>query len=435
MKNRLLSSIGILSLFLLALASLWLLCGPVRAQSPVDELLALINEARLSQGLYPYVISTELTLAAQRHSEDMAATGNIDHTGSDGSSSTQRVLEAGYGVYEFGLVASENIYGGTGGAEVPFSGWMDLPGARSNILHDKYREVGIGVANDAVGLTFWTLTVGARPNVLPVLVNEGAASVDTITVTLRLVPENAVPEGLGTAMGQPVAYRASLSSQFVGAEWETWAEQVTFVLDETPGRQTVYVQLRDAADRTAVSQTSVTLSDLDVTVTPTGAVETATPGTPAATLTISATPTPTPETLPTATGTATATATPTPTGTRTPIPTVSATPSPTASATVTPPPTASATHTPAPTETATSTPSPTEPPTIPPAPTGPPEPAVPLPEPTQPISPEVDEDEAEPASLASRVAPWALGLQIVALVLGVYVALRRPNAEVGDEDL
>jgi hypothetical protein len=37
------------------------------------------------------------------------------------------------------------------------------------------------------------------------------------------------------------------------------------------------------------------------------------------------------------------------------------------------------------------------------------------------------EDESDPLALASRLVPWAVGLQIIALILGVYVALRRPG--------
>jgi hypothetical protein len=53
---------------------------------------------------------------------------------------------------------------------------------------------------------------------------------------------------------------------------------------------------------------------------------------------------------------------------------------------------------------------------------------------TQPIPAEVVvEEEPEPPSLAARVVPWALGLQLVALALGVYVALRRPAGGVTGE--
>lgn len=453
MRHRLLFLPGIVLVSLLALGLLRSHLGLVRAQNPSDELRRLVNEARLSQGLHPYVISRELTIAAQRHSEDMAATGNISHTGSDGSSSTQRILEAGYGVYEFGLLASENIYGGTGGARDPFDTWMAQSGARSNVLHDKYREVGVGVASDAQGRTFWTLSVGAQPNVLPVLVNDGATTVETITVTLRLVPENVVPEGRGTAMGQPIEYRASTSSQFLDAQWAPWAENVDFVLDESPGQQTVYVQLRDAAGRTTVSQVNVTLGGLEAPITPTetaGVQLTATPAqTPTVTATslpgISLTPSPPAVASPTDTPipTVTASATPQPSATTTPSPSPTITPTPTTvpttvaapTATSSPPPTATATSPPPPTALATSPPSPTAVATSPPPPT-----AAFLEETTAPIrairpgtAEEMVEEESETSTLGARLAPWALGLQIVALMLGVYVALRRPReAEDGE---
>lgn len=443
MKTRLSVPLRISSMLLPALALLSLASGLARAQNPASELLALVNDARLGRGLYPYVVSRELTAAAQRHSDDMAATGQINHTGSDGSSNTQRILEAGYGVYEFGPLAGENIYGGTGSAEAPFSTWMDQSGAQSNLLHEQYREVGIGVANDSSGRTFWTITVGAQPNVLPVLINDGAASVDTITVTLRLVPENVVPEGLGTAIGQPMEYRASTDAQFAGAAWGPWAEQVTFVLDETPGQQTIYVQLRDTKGRTTISQASATLAGLEVTGTPTAATETETPIAPTATVsatltsTPGTTPTPTTEEISTPTATATATATPTPAASpsATSRPTLQAEPTQLSSPqppaeTATGTPTASATDTPSAsaTDAPTSVPSPSEIATHTPRPTLSPEatraPRTPLQPPAEGAEVEAAPEEA---SLASRLAPWALGLQVVALMLGVYVALRRPG--------
>jgi uncharacterized protein YkwD len=409
MKTRRLSLLVIsLSLTVLAVALLSL-AGPARAQDPAGELLALINTARLAQGLHPYTASVELNAAAQRHSDDMAETGQIGHTGSDGSSSTQRILDAGYGAYEFGLVASENVYGGTGGAEAPFNNWMSDTSARSNMLHEEYREVGIGVAGDGVGRTFWTLAVGARPNVLPVLINGGATSVETITVTLRLFPENVVPEGRGTAIGQPAEYRASTNSRFPAAAWAPWAAQVSFVLDETPGPQTVYVQLRDSAGRTIISQASVTLIGPEMTTTPTPTLTTATA---------------------TATATRTPPSSPTSTATATPAPSASPTITPSASAT----PTASSAATP--TSAPTSPPQPTAAATSLPLETAFASPTSRSPEPTAELSTVAPplptdyyaEEKTAPRPLEERLAPWAVGLQIVALALGVYIALRRNHA-------
>lgn len=411
----------------LLLAVAWFFTGPVRAQDPVGDLLSLVNAARLNEGLHLYVISPKLMVAAQRHSEDMANTGQISPTGSDDSSGTQRILEAGYAAYEFGLVASENIFGGSGGAELPFNEWMGQPGARSNLLHEKYREVGIGVASDAQGRSFWTFSVGAQPNVLPVLINNGVASVDTISITLSLTPENVVPEGRGTAMGQPVAYRASTGPEFPDADWAPWAEKIDFALDETPGQQTVYVQLRDADGRTAVSKSAVTLAGEDITVTLTGTLESEAPVTPTVTLTLTITPTGTDATSPTPSSTATATVSATPTASPTPILVPTGTPQPTntavpsATAMEVPAPTASATATPPPPTTASVTA------TSPPPATRPPEPVAVVVTPALPIPDAEDVETEDPTLLALRLAPWAVGLQILALVLGVYVALRRPS--------
>lgn len=428
------ASFRIWILLLPLLALLGLVVGLVQAQNPVLDLLALINGARIGEGLHPYAVSAALSSAAQRHSEDMAASGQIDHAGSDGSSSTERVLQAGYGVYEFGLVASENIYGGAGGARAPLNEWLTQPGAQSNLMSSKYREVGIGFANDAQGRAFWTLTVGAQPNVLPVLINDGATHVDSITVTLGLVPENVVPEGLGTAMGQPQEYRASTHAQFVGAEWAPWAAAVSFTLDEIADPQAVYVQLRDAEGRTAVSQASVIVGDLNDTIDVTGTIEADVTVTPTATLMPSAVPSETPIVSPEPTQTFTATVTPMSSATVTP--TSSATPTPAPPTPTTPAPTAiappQASHTLTPLPTITNSPVPPEPPTDTPRPSATAL-ATSLPAGIAPtlVTPTLDvvesDDEGKSPSLASRLAPWALGLQIVALGLGVYVALRRPG--------
>ncbi|BFO16964.1 hypothetical protein SHKM778_33520 [Streptomyces sp. KM77-8] len=46
----------------------------------------LVNAERGKVGCSPVKVNSTLTKAAQDHSEDMAATGTMSHTGSDGSS-------------------------------------------------------------------------------------------------------------------------------------------------------------------------------------------------------------------------------------------------------------------------------------------------------------------------------------------------------------
>ena len=51
----------------------------------VVDLLNRTNALRAENGLPPFTLSAKLNAAAERHSQDMSNTGNIDHTGSDGS--------------------------------------------------------------------------------------------------------------------------------------------------------------------------------------------------------------------------------------------------------------------------------------------------------------------------------------------------------------
>ncbi len=448
------------------LAAIWMTQLPSSAQDATGQLLALINQSRLAQGLTPYAASSALQAAAQRHSDDMAATGNIAHTGSDGSSPAQRITEAGFEAYPSGLVAGESIFGGTTeGAGAAFNFWMSVDYDRGNILSDQYREVGIAVAYDAQGRGYWTVCFGARPNRLPVFVNDGASLVYGPSVSLTLSPENVAPSGEKGAIGQPTSYRANTQDQFEGIEWQPWALRVPFRLDGTPGQQTVYVQVRDAAGRTSTNWTTVRLVGEEPTPGGTASATSATTASPTVSptrtqtasptvmITMSATASRTPTATSTQTPTRTGTPTPTPTPTRTRTPTITVSPTGTTpptetmspTVTLTPTRTISPTGTLTPTQTATPSPSPTKtttasltaPPAVmittsatpSPAPTwtGPSRPPATdslTPEPA-PSQTQVGPDGQPAPDSVSKWIPWALGLQMLALGLGVYLALRR----------
>jgi uncharacterized protein YkwD len=86
---------------------------PVSAQGDdVAQILGRINALRQQNGLLPLDLNSALTASAQRHSDDMARTGNVDHTGSDGSSIESRIRESGYGRWRDFGIWGENIYGG-----------------------------------------------------------------------------------------------------------------------------------------------------------------------------------------------------------------------------------------------------------------------------------------------------------------------------------
>jgi hypothetical protein len=289
---------------------------PAAAQGElVTSLLNRINTARLTQGLVPYAVNDALMAAASRHSQDMATSGRVDHTGSDGSAYRERILEAGYGQWSFGPVVNESVYGGTGGADIAYEWWMSDEAYRGQILSSRYREIGIAAVTGENGWTYWVLTLGAQPNVLPAFVNDGVNEVDKVDVLVTLTNENAVPAGEGMdTMGQALQVRLGHEEQFTDAEWQPWQPRVPYQL-QPQAEQRVYVQYRDAQGRTALVWTLARLSDVPPTFSPTPQPSDTPTPLPSDTPEPSSTPSPIPTTapeLPTATAVALTPLLPTP---------------------------------------------------------------------------------------------------------------------------
>ena len=378
MNHRRLLPIRILLALVCAATLVRFSVSPSAAQTDLAiELLARINAARAAQGLAPYALSDKLTTAAQNHSKDLAATGRVDRTGSDGSTPKSRILAAGYGQWTIGPVVDEAIYGGTGGAQGAFDWWTSTETDKARILSARFREVGIGAVTAPNGWIYWTLDLGAQPNVLPAFVNGGVTSVDVMTVTLTLTTEGAVPAGEGTTtLGQPVQIRVASDDSFTGADWQPWAAQIPFQLLPR-SQQKIYVLYRDTQGRTAPYSISVILTNVPPT----------------------------------------ATFTPTPTFTWTPPPSITPPPSNTPRPTETPPPT----RTPIPTFAGgpSSTPTSGAPPTVTPSPL----PGTPRPTLRPRATPT---GQAGPYSNAPReLAVAVCGLQAIAFVLAALIIARR----------
>jgi len=247
---------------------------PTVAQGPAPVVTwqVLVNQARLDEGLASYGFSTLLTAAAQRHADDLAAHQIWSHTGSDGSTPQQRIAEAGYAAWTWNsgeLVASENFWTGHGTIEDAIAFFLEDPPHRGNILSTVYREIGIGVAADDAGRNYYVLDFSARPNVLPIFVNEGATSTDNPQIAIRLTNEEARPGGEGAIfMGQAIEIRISNEPEFDDLPWQPWEPFVPWTLPGTMGEHTVYVQFRDAAGRTAASADAIFLGE-EVSITPT----------------------------------------------------------------------------------------------------------------------------------------------------------------------
>jgi len=116
-------------------------CNYSTSSSYLNEIANLINTARAQAGLAQLNVNPALAASAQGHSIDMACHGLISHTGSDGSSPSQRVAAAGYAASR----SSEIIYG-SGYPQTAFDWWMSDQVHRDEILNASVTEMGVGYA-------------------------------------------------------------------------------------------------------------------------------------------------------------------------------------------------------------------------------------------------------------------------------------------------
>lgn len=79
-----------------------------------------------------------LAAAALRHAGDMARNGHFAHTGTDGSTTAQRVTEAGFNWQKI----AENIAFGHRDLKSAIDDWLKSPGHCRNIMNPSYRQIG-----------------------------------------------------------------------------------------------------------------------------------------------------------------------------------------------------------------------------------------------------------------------------------------------------
>ncbi|MFE9926546.1 CAP domain-containing protein [Streptomyces sp. NPDC005774] len=127
--------------------------GATKASGAVARVVEIVNAERGKAGCSPVKVNTTLTAAAQKHSEDMAASGSMSHTGSDGSSPDDRITRAGYSWSTYG----ENVAYGYSTPEQVMAGWMASPGHKENILNCAFKEIGVGLAQPG---DYWTQDFG-----------------------------------------------------------------------------------------------------------------------------------------------------------------------------------------------------------------------------------------------------------------------------------
>jgi len=132
---------------------------PSTPPSELDMNVALsdFNAYRAQNGLTPVRYSEKLNKASQIHAADMARAGDASHTGTDGSSHSERVQRQ---AYYFSIVA-ENVASGQKSWEKVFTAWQKSPGHNENLLRPDVTEFGLALVYDpdSAYQTYWAMLV------------------------------------------------------------------------------------------------------------------------------------------------------------------------------------------------------------------------------------------------------------------------------------
>ena len=134
---------------------------PAVPPKPWDINLALsdFNDYRVQNGLPPVKLNGKLTLASKLHAEDMGRFGDATHTGTDGSSHSDRIQRQAY----YFSIAAENVAAGQKSWEKVFKAWQESPDHNVNLLRDNVTDFGVAMYYDEDSSygTYWAMLVAA----------------------------------------------------------------------------------------------------------------------------------------------------------------------------------------------------------------------------------------------------------------------------------
>lgn len=119
------------------------------------QILDLTNVFRLKHGKTPLSWHEIAAKAARLHSADMAERGYFSHYTPEGAAPWDRMVSAGIGDY---YAVGENIAAGYRNAFEAHIGWVNSAGHRANLLHDRFKTLGVGVERVAGSEYGWYYT-------------------------------------------------------------------------------------------------------------------------------------------------------------------------------------------------------------------------------------------------------------------------------------
>ena len=114
-----------------------------------QEVIRLVNEIRVQNGLKALTYDWELSRVARYKSQDMKDNKYFSHTSPVYGSPFQMIRNFGISFRS----AGENIAKGYATPQAVVNGWMNSSGHRANILNANYTHIGVGYVS---GGNYWT---------------------------------------------------------------------------------------------------------------------------------------------------------------------------------------------------------------------------------------------------------------------------------------
>lgn len=135
---------------------------PSAISSPPSEIAASLvaetNAERARVGLPGLSFNARLAFAAQLQADQCARLGRIDHVLPEAQfpRPEDRIIASGYAWDQYG----ENLALGQDTPAAAVQSWMGSPAHRANILHANFTELGVGIAIDGAGRSYYVQVFG-----------------------------------------------------------------------------------------------------------------------------------------------------------------------------------------------------------------------------------------------------------------------------------
>ena len=116
-----------------------------------QEVIRLVNEIRVQNGLSALTYNWELSRVARYKSQDMVDNRYFSHTSPTYGTPFQMIRSFGLSYRS----AGENIAYGQRTPQAVVNAWMNSSGHRANILNGTFTSIGVGYYVDGAGAAHW----------------------------------------------------------------------------------------------------------------------------------------------------------------------------------------------------------------------------------------------------------------------------------------